>query len=121
MVLTKPSEEVLKSMKSRMKKRIFPLSEVYRLREPGSVVLVTTARAGRANHVKGRVPHVASIMPMSWHLMMEFVPPLVGCVISNRNYSFETLKLTKECIINIPTVEPAEQLLERILKQSKQP
>ena len=93
-----------------MKKTTFPLSQVYRLLEPGPVVLVTTARKGRAN-----------IMTMSWHTMMEFEPPLVGCVISNRNYSFETLKATRECVINIPTVEPAEQLLERILEQSKQP
>jgi flavin reductase (DIM6/NTAB) family NADH-FMN oxidoreductase RutF len=83
-----------------MKKKTFPLSEVYRLLEPGPVVLVTTARAGRAN-----------VMPMSWHLMMEFVPPLVGCVISNRNYSFETLKRTRECVINIPTVELAEKVV----------
>jgi flavin reductase (DIM6/NTAB) family NADH-FMN oxidoreductase RutF len=91
---------VLKTQKSQMKKKSFPLSEVYRLLEPGPVVLVTTARAGRAN-----------VMPMSWHLMMEFVPPLVGCVISNRNYSFETLKATRECVINIPTVELAEKVV----------
>ena len=83
-----------------MKKIMFPLSQVYRLLEPGPVVLLTTARAGRAN-----------IMPMSWHTMMEFEPPLVGCVISNRNHSFETLKATKECVINIPTVELAEKVV----------
>jgi hypothetical protein len=44
-----------------MKKTTFPLSQVYRLLEPGPVVLVTTSRAGRAN-----------IMTMSWHTMMEF-------------------------------------------------
>ncbi len=81
-------------------KTVFPLAEVYRLLEPGPVVLVTTARAARAN-----------IMPMSWHLMMEFEPPLVGCVISNRNYSFETMKATKECVINIPTVTLAEKVV----------
>jgi flavin reductase (DIM6/NTAB) family NADH-FMN oxidoreductase RutF len=91
---------VLKTKESRMKKKTFPLSEVYRLLEPGPVVLVTTARAGRAN-----------VMPMSWHLMMEFNPPLVGCVISNRNYTFETLKATRECVINIPTVELAEKVV----------
>jgi flavin reductase (DIM6/NTAB) family NADH-FMN oxidoreductase RutF len=85
---------------SRMKKAKFPLSEVYRLLEPGPVVLVTTARAGRAN-----------VMPMSWHTMMEFEPPLVGCVISNRNYSFATLQATRECVINIPTVELAEKVV----------
>ena len=93
------------------KKRAFPLSQVYRLLESGPVVMVTTARAGRANHVKGRAPHVANIMSMSWHTMMEFVPPLVGCVISDRNYSFETLKATGECVINIPTVELAKKVV----------
>lgn len=83
-----------------MKKTAFPLSEVYRLLESGPVVLVTTARAGRAN-----------IMPMSWHLMMEFEPPLVGCVISDRNYSFKSLKTTKECVLNIPTVELAKTVV----------
>ena len=48
-------------------------------------------------------------MTMSWHTMMEFEPPQVGCVISNRNYSFDLLKATKECVINIPTVEIAEK------------
>ena len=46
---------------------------MYGLLESGPVALVTTARAGRAN-----------IMPMSWHTMMDFVLPLVGCVISNQ-------------------------------------
>ena len=64
-----------------LNKREFPLAEVYGLLESGPVVLVTTARAGRAN-----------IMPMSWHTMMEFVPPLVGCVISDQNYTFEILR-----------------------------
>jgi flavin reductase (DIM6/NTAB) family NADH-FMN oxidoreductase RutF len=83
-----------------MKKTTFPLSQVYQLLEPGPVVMVTTARAGRAN-----------IMTMSWHTMMEFEPPLVGCVISNRNHSFEILKATRECVINIPTVELAETVV----------
>jgi flavin reductase (DIM6/NTAB) family NADH-FMN oxidoreductase RutF len=43
--------------------------------------------------------------------MMEFEPPQVGCVISNRNYSFEMLTATKECVINIPTVEIAEKVV----------
>ena len=77
-------------------KKSLPLSQVYRLLEPGPVVMVTTARNGRAN-----------IMTMSWHMMMDFEPPIVGCVISNRNYSFRILKKTGECVINIPTLELA--------------
>ncbi|MDP2241660.1 MAG: flavin reductase family protein [Burkholderiales bacterium] len=83
-----------------MAKRTFPLSRVYRLLEPGPVVLVTTASKGRAN-----------VMTLSWHTMMEFEPPLVVCVISNRNYTFNILKATKECVINIPTVELAKQVV----------
>lgn len=83
-----------------MVKKSFPLSEVYRLLEPGPVVMVTTARKGRAN-----------IMTMSWHTMIEFEPPLVGCVISDRNFSFGILKSTKECVINIPTVELAAKVV----------
>ncbi|MFZ0826521.1 MAG: flavin reductase family protein [Verrucomicrobiia bacterium] len=83
-----------------MKKIAFPLAEVYALLEPGPVVLLTTIRAGRAN-----------VMPMSWHLMMEFTPPLVGCVVSDRNYSFASLKASRECVINIPTVELAKTVV----------
>ena len=83
-----------------MKKRSFALPNVYRLLEPGPVVLVTTAHKGKAN-----------IMTQSWHTMMEFVPPLVGCVISGRNHSFDALVATKECVISIPTVELAKQVV----------
>jgi flavin reductase (DIM6/NTAB) family NADH-FMN oxidoreductase RutF len=83
-----------------MTKQSYPLSEVYRLLEPGPVVLVTTAGHDRAN-----------IMTMSWHTMLEFEPPLLGCVISRRNYSFDILQATKQCVINIPTVELAEQVV----------
>lgn len=83
-----------------MKKKSLRLSEVYRLLEPGPVVMVTTAGPERAN-----------IMTMSWHMMMEFEPPLLGCVISARNYSFGLLKATKECVINIPTVELAKKVV----------
>ena len=50
-------------------------------------------------------------MTMSWHTMLEFEPPLVGCVVSDRNYSFGLLKQNKECVINIPTVELARKVV----------
>ena len=83
-----------------MAKKTFPLSDVYRLLEPGPVVMVTTARKG-----------VANIMTMSWLTMMEFTPPLVGCVISGRNYSFEALVATRECVLNIPSMEIVKQVV----------
>lgn len=81
-------------------KKSFPLSKVYGLLEPGPVVLVTTAHKGRAN-----------VMTLSWLTMMEFEPPLVGMVLSDRNYSFAALKTTKQCVINIPTVELAAKVV----------
>jgi flavin reductase (DIM6/NTAB) family NADH-FMN oxidoreductase RutF len=83
-----------------MAKRALQLSKVYGLLEPGPVVMVTTAHKGHVN-----------IMTMSWQTMMEFEPPLIGCVISNRNYSFDALKATKECVINIPTVDLAKAVV----------
>lgn len=83
-----------------MKKKSLPLSKVYGLLEPGPVVMVTTAHKGKPN-----------IMTMSWQTMLDFVPPIIACVISNRNYSFNTLKTSKECVINIPTVELAKKVV----------
>ena len=79
----------------------FPLSNVYRLLEPGPVVLLTTARRGRAN-----------VMTMSWHMMVEFEPPLVACVVSGANHSFTALRATGECVIAIP----AHRLARRVVQ-----
>ena len=78
-----------------------PLSKVYQLLEPGPVVLLTTAQKGRAN-----------VMAMSWHMMVEFEPPLVACVVSSADYSFAALRATKECVIAVPAVELASQVVE---------
>ena len=80
--------------------RRFPLSRVYGLLEPGPVVLVTTSRKGRAN-----------VMPVSWHTMMEFQPPLVGSGVSGSHLTFDTPRATKECVIAIPTVEIAKSVV----------
>jgi flavin reductase (DIM6/NTAB) family NADH-FMN oxidoreductase RutF len=81
-------------------KKSFPLARVYTLLEPGPVVLLATAHRGASN-----------VMAMSWHVMLEFEPPLVGCVVSDRNHSFALLKGSGECTINIPTVEIAHQVV----------
>ena len=78
-----------------------PLSKVYQLLEPGPVVLLTTSRKGRAN-----------VMTMSWHMMVEFEPPLVACVASSANYSFAALRATGECVIAIPALKLAKKVVE---------
>jgi len=65
------------------------------------VVLVTTMHKGKAN-----------VMAQSWHTMMEFEPPLVGCVISGRNHSFDALVATRECVLSIPSAELAKQVVK---------
>jgi len=77
------------------------LSKVYQLLEPGPVVLLTTACKGRAN-----------IMTMSWHMMVEFEPPLIACVVSSGDYSFAALRSTKECVIAIPALKLAPKVVE---------
>ena len=84
-----------------MAKRSFPLSKVYGLLEPGPVLLLSTAHKGRIN-----------AMAMSWHTMMEFEPPLVGCVVSGRDFSFTALKATRECVLNIPAVDLAQKVVD---------
>ena len=78
-----------------------PLAKVYQLLEPGPVVLLTTSRKGRAN-----------VMTMSWHMMVEFEPPLVACVVSGANYSFAALRATGECVIAIPAAKLARKVVE---------
>lgn len=51
-------------------------------------------------------------MTMSWHMMMEFNPPRIGCVMGPWDYSFKALRTTKECVIAIPTVDLATKAVE---------
>ena len=77
------------------------LSRVYQLLEPGPVVLLTTTRKGRPN-----------VMTMSWHMMVEFEPPLVACIVSDANYSFAALRATGECVIAIPARKLASKVVQ---------
>lgn len=78
-----------------------PLGQVYQLLEPGPVVLLTTARHGRPN-----------VMTMSWHMMVDFEPPLVACIVSRGDYSQAALRATGECVIAIP----ARRLAPKVVK-----
>ncbi len=82
------------------KKRSLPLARVYGLLEPGPVVLLSTSHQG-----------IHNVMAMSWHTMLEFEPPLVGCVVSPGDFSHAALNSTRQCVLNIPTVELAAQVV----------
>jgi flavin reductase (DIM6/NTAB) family NADH-FMN oxidoreductase RutF len=82
------------------RKRDFPVSNIRRFLEPGPIVLVSSAWKGETN-----------IMTMGWHTVMEFSPSLVGCIISNGSHSFEMVRRSKECVINIPTLDLAKKVV----------
>jgi flavin reductase (DIM6/NTAB) family NADH-FMN oxidoreductase RutF len=81
--------------------RNFPLAKVYQTIEPGPVVLLTTADKGRAN-----------VMTMSWHMMVDFEPPLIACIVSSGDFSFAALRATGECVIAIPAVKLAANVVK---------
>jgi flavin reductase (DIM6/NTAB) family NADH-FMN oxidoreductase RutF len=83
-----------------IKKHDFPVGDIRRFLEPGPVVLVSSAWKQKRN-----------IMTMGWHTVMEFTPSLVGCLISSGNHSYDLVRQSKQCVINIPTVELAKTVV----------
>lgn len=80
--------------------KALPLSKVYQLLEPGPVVLLSTA------HKKG-----PNVMTMSWHMMVEFEPPLVACIVSGGHHSFAALQATRQCVIAVPAAALARKVV----------
>jgi len=74
-------------------KQDFPVANVRRYLEPGPIVLVSSAFERNVN-----------IMTLGWHLVMEFTPSLLGCMIAASNYSFGLIRRSRECVINLPTI-----------------
>ena len=69
-----------------------PLHKIRRYLEPGPIVLVSSAWQCQRN-----------VMTMGWHTVMAFSPSLVGCVIASSNHSFDLVRQSRECVINLPT------------------
>lgn len=69
--------------------------------ESGPIVLVTTHHGDHAN-----------IMRMGFHMVMQHAPPLIGCIIGPWDYSYKALKETGECVIAIPTVDLAREVVK---------
>jgi len=79
-------------MKRGFDKVDLPLEQVRRYLEPGPVVLLSSAFNGERD-----------VMTMGWHTVMEFSPSLVGCVIASSNHSFDLVRKSRACVINVPT------------------
>lgn len=87
-------------MKKKYSKKDFPVSKIRQILEPGPVVLVSSAWKGKKN-----------IMTMGWHLVMEFSPSLIGCIIADNNVSFEMIRKSRVCVINVPTADMIDQVV----------
>lgn len=90
----------MKNVGKEYKKEDFPVSEVRRFLEPGPIILVSSAWQSQLN-----------IMTMGWYMIMECEPSLVGCYIWDLNHSFEMIRRSKECVINVPTADLASKVV----------
>lgn len=72
-------------------KKNWPLHDVRHWLEPGPIVLISSHWQGKDN-----------IMTLGWHTILEFSPSLIGCMISAGNTSFERIRQSGECVINLP-------------------
>jgi flavin reductase (DIM6/NTAB) family NADH-FMN oxidoreductase RutF len=81
-------------------KKDFPVGNIRRFLEPGPIVLVSSAWRRKTN-----------IMTMGWHMIMEFEPSLIGCYIWSENHSFEMIRKSRQCVINIPTADLAAKVV----------
>jgi flavin reductase (DIM6/NTAB) family NADH-FMN oxidoreductase RutF len=79
----------------------FPVAKVRRFLEPGPIILVSSAHKGATN-----------IMTMGWHMIMEFEPSLIGCYVWTANHSFELIRNSKQCVINVPTEDLAATVVK---------
>jgi flavin reductase (DIM6/NTAB) family NADH-FMN oxidoreductase RutF len=82
-------------------KKDFPVDQIRRFLEPSPIVLVSSAWSGKTN-----------IMTMGWHMVMGFSPSLIGCYIWEQNHSFEMVRRSRECVINIPTEDLAPKVVD---------
>jgi flavin reductase (DIM6/NTAB) family NADH-FMN oxidoreductase RutF len=78
-----------------------PLSIANRLLNPGEVVLVTSKLGEKSN-----------IITIAWQSPLSRQPPLVGISVDKTRYSHKLISSAKEFVINIPTIELLEQVME---------
>ncbi|KAN0102264.1 hypothetical protein V8E51_012774 [Hyaloscypha variabilis] len=74
-------------------------SKVYRLIEPGPVLLVTTGSLADGTH---------NVMTIGFHMVIQHEsPPLIGISLGPWDASFAALKKYRECVLTVPSVEIA--------------
>lgn len=69
-----------------------PVSRARQFLEPGPVLLLTTRLAGTDN-----------VTTIGWHQVLRLSPSLVSCVVSRSSLSFDMLRASGQCVLNVPT------------------
>lgn len=81
-----------------------PINKVYRLIEPGPVLLVTTGSLAHGDH---------NVMTIGFHMMMQHeAPPLIGVCIGPWDASYGSLMKYKQCVLAVPSVDMAEATVD---------
>jgi flavin reductase (DIM6/NTAB) family NADH-FMN oxidoreductase RutF len=83
------------------KKVDLPVHRARAYLEPGPVLLVSSFHAGERN-----------VMTLGWHTILEFSPSLVACMISSGNHSFDLIRDSGECVLNVPTLDLVDRVVE---------
>ncbi|KFZ30984.1 flavin reductase [Pseudidiomarina salinarum] len=81
-------------------KQQLPVDKARRYLEPGPIVLVSSHHDGESD-----------VMTLGWHSILNRSPSLVGCVISEQNYSHHLIRQSRECVINLPTTEMTKKVI----------
>lgn len=81
-----------------LRKYDFPVDRTREHLEPGPIVLISSAYKGARN-----------IMTLGWHMMLEY--QVVGCYVWDANHSFDMLRRSKQCVINVPTRELVDKVV----------
>lgn len=82
------------------RKRDFPVDQVRRFLEPGPIVLVSSAHRGERN-----------LMTLGWHLVLAFEPSRIGTYVWNENHSFDLMRRSRECVVNLPTADMVDTVV----------
>jgi flavin reductase (DIM6/NTAB) family NADH-FMN oxidoreductase RutF len=81
--------------------KTYSANKVYRLIEPGPIVLLTTSHKGKPN-----------VMTLGFHMMIQHDLALIGAVIGPWDFSYKALKATGECVIAIPGADLAQKVVD---------
>jgi flavin reductase (DIM6/NTAB) family NADH-FMN oxidoreductase RutF len=82
----------------------YPTSKVYRLIEPGPVLLVTTGSLVDSTH---------NVMTIGFHMVIQHdSPPLIGISLGPWDASFAVLKKRRECVLAVPSVQMIDVVVD---------